>query len=72
MLPNPKYKVIMKDDNHLRGVIIDDTDEKSELPVHIILGACDFSKIKTDTGLKVGKPGQPIAEYTQFGWTTCL
>ena len=33
------------------------------------MGACDGSKVKTDTRPKVEKTGQPIAEYTQLGWT---
>lgn len=33
------------------------------------MGACDCSKVKTDTRPKVEKTGQSIAEYTQLGWT---
>ena len=29
---------------------MNDTDEKEQLPVHIILGASDFAKIKMDHG----------------------
>ena len=48
-LPNPKYKEIISKFEHLRGVVIEDTDEKEELPVHMIIGTSEFSKIKTPT-----------------------
>ena len=46
-----------------------DTDQKDDLPVHIIIGASKYTKIKTRTKARVGKTGEPIAEYTKFGWT---
>jgi hypothetical protein len=46
-----------------------DVDEKPELPVHLILGASEYAKIKTETRPRVGKPGDPVAEFTRFGWT---
>ena len=67
-LPNPKYKEIISKFEHLRGAVIKDTDEKEELPVHMIIGTSEFSKIKTPTKPKVGKPGEPVAELTLFGW----
>ena len=48
---------------------MNDVSEKTELPVHLILGASEYAKIKTSTKLCVGKPGEPVAEYTKFGWT---
>ena len=55
--------------NHLKGVEIDDVDLKRELPVHLILGTSEYARIKTETTPKMGKPGEPIAELTRFGWT---
>ena len=46
-----------------------DEDTKKELHVQIILGASDYSRIKTSTGTRVGNPGEPIAGYTELGWT---
>ena len=43
--------------------------KKAELPVHIILGVSDYAKIRTVTRPKIGQPGKPVAELTQFGWT---
>ena len=39
---------------HLKGVEIDNTDIKSELPIHMILGASEYAKIKTNLAPRVG------------------
>ena len=44
-------------------------DEKSELPVHLVLGTSEYSRIKTATKPRIGSPGEPVAEYTHLGWT---
>ena len=36
--------------------------------MHIILGAGDYAKVKTESVPKIGEPGQPVAELTKFGW----
>ena len=46
-----------------------DIDEKPELPVHLILGASEYARIKTETKPRIGLPGEPVAELTKFGWT---
>ena len=66
-LTNPWYKDILTKYDHLRGVEIDDFDLKREVPVYLILGTSECAKIKTETVM--GKPGEPIAELTRFGWT---
>ena len=38
------------------------------LPVHVTLGAGDYTKIKTQVRPTVGQPGEPIAELTRLGW----
>ena len=68
-IPNPQYQDVLKKYSHLKGGKIIDEDTKKELPVQIILGATDCSRIKTSTGTRVGNPGEPIAEYTRLGWT---
>ena len=68
-LTNPWYKDILAKYDQLRGVEIDDVDLKRELPVYLILGTSECAKIKTETVRKMGKPGEPIAELTRFGWT---
>ena len=68
-LDNPKYKEIIANYSHLDGIIMQDEDEKERLPVHLILGAGDYSKIKTASKPRIGSPGEPVAELTKFGWT---
>lgn len=66
---NPRYKQILEANSHLKDVRMGDDDEKENLPVHIILGANDFAKIRTGGRLRVGRRGDPVAEFTRFGWT---
>ena len=68
-LDNPKYKKIIANYSHLDGIIMQGEDGKERLPVHLILGARDYSKIKTASKPRVGSPGEPVAELTKFGWT---
>ena len=51
------------------GVTTNDNDEKVMLPVHLILGTNEYAKIKTGARPRVGRSGEPVAEYTKFGWT---
>ena len=37
--------------------------------MHLILGASDYTKIKTETAPRVGALGEPIGEKTKLGWT---
>ena len=46
-----------------------DREEKSNLPVHIILETSEYARIKTPNKPRMGRPGEPIAELTKFGWT---
>ena len=55
--------------SHLKGVNVDGTDSKANLPIHIILGTSEYPRIKTKHVLRIGAPGEPTAEYTAFGWT---
>ena len=47
---------------------MEDSDNKEFLPVHIILRASKYANIKTKKDIKVGQKGEPVAEYTAFGW----
>lgn len=67
LLQNPKYEELKRKYQHL--VRMDDEDSKPLLPVHLLLGASEYAKIKTVTPPKMGLSGQPIAEKTALGWT---
>ena len=68
-LENPKYLEMLDRSSHLKGVIMLGEDTKAMLPVHLILGASEFSWIKTEQGARIGRPGEPVAEKTRFGCT---
>ena len=68
-IPNPQSAEIIKQHQHLEGVKMDDEDTKLELPIHVILGASEYAKLKTNTLAKVRKPGEPVVELTSFCWT---
>ena len=67
-IPNPNYEELISKYPHLEGVVMDDNDKKSELPIHLILGASEYSRIKTETKPRIGQPSEPIAEFTMLGW----
>ena len=68
-LPNPRYRETLAKFPHLNGVKMHDSDEKPELPVHLILSASEYARIKSETKPKIGQPSEPVAELTKFGWT---
>eukprot|EP00112_Aurelia_sp_Birch-Aquarium-sp1_P001131 Seg1117.2 transcript_id=Seg1117.2/GoldUCD/mRNA.D3Y31 product="hypothetical protein" protein_id=Seg1117.2/GoldUCD/D3Y31 len=57
---NPKYDSMIKRYQHLKGVKMIDTDSKSQLPIHLVLGASEYSRIKTSTKPRIGDPGDPL------------
>ena len=68
-LPNPKYDSIISRFNHLKGIAMDDKDKKTSLPIHLILGNSEYSKIKTEEKPRIEKSGEPVGELTSSGWT---
>ena len=57
-IPNPQYNDKIKMFPHPGGVMMDDEDTKPELPMHLILGASEYSRIKTQNKPKSGKAGE--------------
>ena len=49
--------------------MMDDMDTKQELPIHVILGASEYARLKTSSVPTVGNPGEPVAGLTSFGGT---
>lgn len=68
-VPNPHFETMRRKFSHLKGVYIDERSEKDVLPIHLIIGANEYAKIKTPTRPRVGKPGEQVAELTRFQWT---
>ena len=71
VLENPRYVEIIAKYNHLQAVEIIDKDNKAELPVHLVIGANEYTQIKTENAPKIRRQGEPIAKETKtkFGWT---
>ena len=69
MLESPKYEELINKYKHLSGVHMDDKDTKPQLPIHLMLGASEYSRIKTSTSPKIALSGQPAAEKTTLSWT---
>ena len=66
-MPNPYYEDITQTYTQLKGVQMEDSDNKEFLPVHVILGASEYAIVKTKKDNKVGQKGEPVTEYTAFG-----
>ena len=69
VLENPRYAEIIAKYNHLQAVEMIDKGNKAELPVLLVIGANEYTQIKTENAPKIGRQGEPIAEKTKFGWT---
>ena len=67
-VPNPQLQKLIQNFSHLNGVNVNDHSTKDELPIHIVLGTGEFTKIRTPTAPRVGEVGQPTAEFTKLGW----
>lgn len=65
---NPRYEQMKETYPYLKRVNVADKDLKDQLPIHVILGVGDYTKIKTNKQPVIGEIGEPIAEYTKMGW----
>ena len=68
-LQNPRYKQCLDKYEHLKGVEMDNLDNKNIMPVNLILGTSDYARIKTETAPRIGTLNEPVAEKTKLGWT---
>ena len=66
--PNPNYESVLRQQQHLPDIKMNDTDPKVELPNHLILGASEYTRIKVQEMPRAGQPGERIAELTRLGW----
>ena len=74
LLPNPNVKTLKRNFGPLRRLPLCDEENISKvLPVHIILGAADYQRIRSTRKPILGAdPDQdPGAEYTMLGWVLC-
>ena len=68
MFDNPWYAEQIANHSHLIGVELEDQSLDRRLPVHIIIGANEYAQIRTRPQPRVGGRGEPVAEFTHFGW----
>ena len=54
---------------HLQGVHMNDTDQKVLLPVRLILGGSDMSRIKTSEPARIGNDEIHVVQMITLGWT---
>lgn len=47
---------------------MNEQDTKAYLPVHVILGAAEYTKIKAWELEKIGELGELVAKHTAIGW----
>jgi hypothetical protein len=67
LVDNPHLDKRIEAHQHLRDIEFEDQQTKEKLPVHIILGANEYAKIRTSQ-VRIGRQGEPVAELTRFGW----
>ena len=68
-LENPRYKQCLDKYEHLKGVEMDNLDNKNIMPVNLILRTSDYARIKTETAPRIGALNEPVAEKTKLEWT---
>ena len=68
-LENQNYPQLLPRYRHLKGVQMEESDTKESLPVHVILGVNEYTKIKMAGYQRARAMGEPIAEHARFGWT---
>ena len=58
-ITNPGYEKLKRKYNHLQSVVIDDSDTKNQLPIHLVLGNGEYARIKTSTKPLIGGDCEP-------------
>lgn len=49
IVDNPRYDKLKSEFDHLRAAKFSDVDQKSHLPIHVVLGSGEYARIKTST-----------------------
>ena len=68
-LKNSGYKSLLERHLHLEGVVMDDEDDKTDLPVDLTLGISECTRISTAELPRIGGEWDPVATLTKLGWT---
>ena len=46
-----------------------DNGEKTEQPIHVIIGTSKYAQIKTKQNIRIENRGEQVAKYPAFEWT---
>ena len=49
---------------------MNETNRKTKLPVYLVFGAINYTKIKVQEISKFEQPDEPLAELSSFGWVS--
>ena len=55
--------------SHLKGIQMNDRDNKAESAIQVITGAFEYAQIKTKWHIRIENIGKPVPKYKAFGWT---
>ena len=61
-VPYPDYGTMLTKYPHLTGIKMNENQTKVTLPIHVILGASDFTKIKAQERPRIRQIGDPVKE----------
>ncbi len=71
-IDNPRYDDLFKKYPHLKGIEVVNHNSKSKLPIHVLLSAGEYVRVKTTAKPRIGQDGEPVAEpvaeLTKLGW----
>ena len=70
-LPNPQFQKLKRKYKRLERMrFCDEDNSEDQLPIHIMLGAADYQRIRSAEPPVLGEnpDTDPGAEYTMFGW----
>ena len=62
------YIQLCQNHPHLKRVTLNYDSTKPSLPVHVVLGSGDYTRIKMVTKPRISNHNEPIAELTKLGW----
>ena len=65
-LPNPEYQNLPNSCQHLKDIKTNEQDKKRELPVYVILGMNDYTRIKIQERPRLGLSGETTVELTKL------
>ena len=66
--PHSDYGTMLIKYPHPIWIKMNENQTKATLPIQVILGASDFTKIKTQERPRIGQIGDPVAELTKLRW----